>query len=284
MGSPRVNFGDFITEVIVGWLGYELVNCQVQAPPRGEPILIAIGSILEPTLNEVATERTAVVWGSGIGKQLQGLQSLRQFDYRAVRGPMTAEALNLPKDITMGDPALLLPLALPFEQRTDSVVVVPHLWNSNTMTKYERLKESKATVLCSTWIKRTEFLCLLKTIVTARFVLAGSLHAAILAHAYGVPWAIYNPPADRLDKPLKWMDWLGYLGIETAFELQPFLKRSMVTNHEEGMAWWEHNSALIKPHDLKALITSFPFPIITPSVRAIVRAPGRIVPQKDRSS
>jgi hypothetical protein len=52
-------------------------------------------------------------------------------------------------------------------------------------------------------------------IATAQFVLAGSLHAAVIACAYGVPFAFWD--TGHLDLPFKWRDLAASLNIPVCF-------------------------------------------------------------------
>jgi hypothetical protein len=82
----------------------------------------------------------------------------------------------------------------------------------------------------------------------ARFVLTGSLHGAILAQAFGVPWACYDD--GYLDAPAKWTDWGAYLGIEI----------ERVATLEQAERWWERIGQHGRVRNLQPLIDAFPYP------------------------
>jgi hypothetical protein len=86
-------------------------------------------------------------------------------------------------------------------------------------------------------------------IAGADFLLTGSLHGAILAQAYGVPWAAYDD--GYVDVPEKWYDWADYLGIQIRF----------VSTLAEGAQWWltEGRNGAIR--ELAPLLSAFPYPI-----------------------
>lgn len=52
-------------------------------------------------------------------------------------------------------------------------------------------------------------------IARAGFVLTACLHGAMLAQAYGVPWAPCARPVLPVNR-FKWADWLAYLGVRAA--------------------------------------------------------------------
>ncbi|HET6222434.1 MAG TPA: polysaccharide pyruvyl transferase family protein, partial [Dongiaceae bacterium] len=56
---------------------------------------------------------------------------------------------------------------------------------------------------------------LINQIASASLVLAGSLHAAIVACVYGVPFAFYN--SGHIDCPFKWIDFAASVGMDAQF-------------------------------------------------------------------
>jgi hypothetical protein len=64
-------------------------------------------------------------------------------------------------------------------------------------------------------------------IAAAKFVLAGALHAAIIACAYRRPFAYYDSGA--IDLPFKWLDFSASIDTPTAF----------VRTVKEGWRAWE---------------------------------------------
>ncbi len=139
--------------------------------------LLGIGSILH------FANDGDVIWGSGInGKVASGDIPARQLDIRAVRGPKTAARL---RDMGMsvpnvfGDPALLVPRL--FKDRfvptpNRDYVIVPNLHDLPLVTDQTRL----VSPLWG-WNRCIE------EILSAKFVIASSLHGLILAEAFGVP-------------------------------------------------------------------------------------------------
>lgn len=85
-------------------------------------------------------------------------------------------------------------------------------------------------------------------IAGAGFVLTGSLHGAILAQAYGVPWAAYDD--GYVDVPEKWSDWAEYLGVRIVF----------ATDFKTGMDWWKMEGHHGTIRNLTALREAFPYP------------------------
>jgi pyruvyltransferase len=133
------NLGDYLSVVVVERLKahYHIEEKRLSKTKH----LYAIGSIIQ------AGFQNATVWGSGflnnpltgrLACLFQGRLS-RKLDIRAVRGPLTREALirlghNCPE--VFGDPAVLMPLfyAAKCEDKKQDYVVVSHY---SDKTKYE---------------------------------------------------------------------------------------------------------------------------------------------------
>jgi hypothetical protein len=64
----------------------------------------------------------------------------------------------------------------------------------------------------------------------ARFVLTGSMHVAMTAHAYGVPFALLDGP--YIDCLPKWYDWFSSVDLG-----EPVFVNSIV----EGRQWYNDN-------------------------------------------
>ena len=171
-----LNFGDVLSEVIVTKIladrGRSLKD-QSSVASR----LLAVGSILH------LARDGDVVWGSGVnGKMPADRHVFTDLDVRAVRGPLTARFLlqrgiNVPK--VYGDPALLLPVLFPELKRThkESIVVVPNLHDIAVM-KVRGIDFVSPFAGWNVCVDR---------ITGADLVVASSLHAIIIAEAFGVP-------------------------------------------------------------------------------------------------
>jgi hypothetical protein len=126
---------------------------------------------------------------------------------------------------------MLAELSVGTLKRLDVKGVLSDLW---ALAKFQRAK------VHTVW-------GLVDQIAGASFILAGSLHAAILAQAYGVPWAAYFD--GYVDAPPKWLDWGDYLGIKINF----------VRDLEEGREWWAEVGRHGRVRDLVPLVKAFPY-------------------------
>ncbi|MDX2148546.1 MAG: polysaccharide pyruvyl transferase family protein [Planctomycetota bacterium] len=192
------NFGDAMSPFIVNnLLGREL--------PRAEPgfqggVLIALGSIL----HVADVFENHLVWGTGYEPKYGRLKR-EKVNVAAVRGPVTAEKLGL-KNPAMGDPALLLPKVHPLTpDASGGVVLVPH----HTSLKWARYLPYRIVDPLAPWKD------VVREIVSAKFVWCEAMHAAIVAAAYGVPWAWWKGRHGHR-AVVKWSDWFGSIGLEPA--------------------------------------------------------------------
>ena len=158
------------------------------------------------------------------------------------RGPATQRALRRAgKNIFVtADPGRYVPLVIkkPKPQRNAQTILVPHILDPRRDT-HRAENAGVDTVISPAVQTRQDVIALTQKIATAEFVLAGALHAAIIAHAYNVPFALYNGGTSRhLDCPAKWDDWLEWLGIDTA-------QQNHWAHSWDGINWWEkHRHAM----------------------------------------
>lgn len=281
---PIVNLGDLLVPRLLDALGFAAVpraaaDAEVVNPGR---CLLAIGSLL--TERDIARIGTPVdVWGCGWKGAGSEPAAGRDIRYFAVRGPHSAARLGLGADVALGDPALLVPQLLKVSAaRHGRALVIPHFSRLAAMHATQRKQATGCDDLLSPLVlrrplphalatlspkttaalayRRLRFgipTCDLDTalarIAGARFVLTGSLHGAILAQAFGVPWACYDD--GYLDAPAKWSDWGAYLGIDI----------DAVATRAEGERWWARCGSRGQVRDLASLRLAFPYPALPSS-------------------
>lgn len=216
-GCHDGNFGDALNLTVLNALGFRVLPSTRRGSANPGRCLFAIGSILSPW--HISQSQGAIdVWGAGWRGEPLTADVTERLSIHAVRGPDTAHALGL-TDVPLGDPALLLPLIHPIARpgQPTGTLLIPHI--------LERRCPPAESLGCSTVVSmavrqtqpanrqgRTEVLNVVDRIASAEFVLTGSLHAAIVAQAYGVPWSVWT--GTGLDCPAKWDDWAHYLNIE----------------------------------------------------------------------
>ena len=183
--APR-NFGDEI--------GPQLVRALAGDRP-GTARLLSVGSVLH------FAAPGDVVWGAGINGKVR--QRVRYpLDVRSVRGPLTRAILlghGVVAPAVYGDPALLFPTLFPeiAPEGSGGMLVMPNLNELDRVTGDEVLSPIGDPGAIAS------------RIAGSGFVVASSLHALVLADAYGIPSRPLVPAAEH---PLKYLDYYAGTG------------------------------------------------------------------------
>ncbi len=201
--SPRGNFGDDINEWIWDLLlpGHRDWSADVT--------LVGVGSLMGFDLPE--GRKLIVGTGSGYG-QLPELTPREDWDIRCVRGPRTAEGLGLPRSLGVGDPVSVLARRPEFTgiEKTGDILFVPH-WHSATHPDFDwETVAARAGLAYQSPCDDAE--AVVRRIAAARLVLTESLHGAIVADAFRVPWIPVRTTM-ALFKEFKWADWADTLDL-----------------------------------------------------------------------
>jgi hypothetical protein len=78
-------------------------------------------------------------------------------------------------------------------------------------------------------ITRQDTVDMVNTIAMSEFVLAGAMHAAITSHAFGVPFAPFNPGNEP---KMKWYDWFESIGV-------PRREIRFCKDYQQGYEWYK---------------------------------------------
>jgi len=146
--------------------------------------------------------------------------------------------LGLPADTPLGDPGLLVPLLQPISaapRTAGRTVCMPHI--NDPLGRDALLALAGTDELLDPEVTSMEALsALLDDIAGADFVLSGSLHGAIIAAAYGRPFAFWN--TGHIDVPFKWRDFAASIGHDASF----------VSNLAEGRAHHAAQTLKLPPY------------------------------------
>lgn len=214
-GSDILNFGDFLSQFIA--------DEAFLTPRVSAPVYRLVGSvidegIIDEDLRDKAEGSKIAFWCCG-ARDEKGLseQALQRCLFFGVRGPLTRDLLHLPINTPIGDPGLLLPLLYSprrSARTAGKTICVPHFCDPKSDA--ELLASSGAQLVVRPQVSNTEeLLSLLDELVSAQFILAGSLHAAIVACAYDVPFGFWDN--GHVDLPFKWRDFGASINITPCF-------------------------------------------------------------------
>jgi hypothetical protein len=217
-GAPTQNFGDYLPQILAK---------EFMLHPRVEAdIYRLVGSVIESSWilrdlrHTIGSQNGRIAfWCCGMRTNVPlnpKVQAMCLFF--GARGPLTRDLLNLPEHTALGDPGLLAPLfhapsnAPQYENRA---VCIPHI--HDVKSEAELLQISGADFVLRPEIGATEhdLRQILDKIASASFVLCGALHAAIIACAYGRPFAFWDN--GHVDIPFKWQDFARSVNIPCRF-------------------------------------------------------------------
>ena len=265
-----INFGDYLSVVLLKKFGYKSVKYHyaklLKILDKYDFCLLVIGSELHKNCVDESDVRKLYIWGQGKGRgeffDIEKEPYVNKVKIFAVRGPHTIRQLNLSTKTPIGDPGFLLPLFFKIKRDPSKykITYIPHHTNRDeaNIKMREVGAERYVDIMCS----RRAFWSKLKEIISSSFVLTNSLHAAIICHAYGVPWALCLAKGHKLNMPDKWKDFFEFLNIED--------QGKAVRNYVEGQKWWEDVGSNAKIRDLLPLLESFPLPIKDKKVLEII--------------
>jgi succinoglycan biosynthesis protein ExoV len=199
------NFGDVLNE----WLWPRLL-------PRmwddDGTIFVGIGTIID---RDVPQARARVVFGSGAGYAPPPDVAATSGNWRiyGVRGPLTAHVLRLDPRLALTDSAILLGELEEFKMlQCGTTVFVPH-WKSVRYGSWQAICNELDIEFID---PRTDSQEVVRRIAGAGKVIAESMHAAIIADAFRVPWI---PIAlSREISSFKWADW----SLSKGLQYEPF--------------------------------------------------------------
>jgi hypothetical protein len=262
-GEAVVNFGDALAEVFAARLFVE--------PRVNADVYHTVGSVICHHLIEARRHEKALpiplriaYWACGARTEESiWPQSREACLFHGVRGPLSRDVLDLPADTPMGDPGFLLPLLVPPPaSRSGASLLVPHYYDGPRAEELRRQAGADAVVLATTEPTLAAIDALVQRIAAADFVLAGSLHSAVVAAAYDTPFAFLD--CDHIDLPFKWRD------LAASLDIPPIFARTV----EEGRALYAGVKDRIRKPALAPLLAVCPYTVRSSLFAAAVAADG----------
>jgi pyruvyltransferase len=171
--TGRINFGDLLTPLLI----QRFANLTVEWSPVKSASIVCVGSILDM----VPKEWGGIVLGSGKLRE-SSLVDLSSAKVLALRGPLTAAAVNAKGDYVLGDPGLLADELVTGVTREHHLGIVPHWSDTKLELRKDFLKYDPLIIHAS-----DPPLEVIRKIGSCRKIVASSLHGIILADAFGIP-------------------------------------------------------------------------------------------------
>jgi hypothetical protein len=167
----------------------------------------------------------------------------------------------------IGDSAMVLPLIVGRRKNcNNNTVFVPHI-NDGDRFNYTPEAIGCDEIIQPTTQDTTDLITIIRKISSSQFVLAGAMHAAIVAHAYGVPFAFFQGNNGHIDCPPKWADWLSSVSA-------PQVSPCFVSNMHDGYAWWQSVQAQLFQNRFIPLVKAFS---VLGTIRPAVRVKAAIL-------
>lgn len=201
--STVPNFGDDLNPEIWPVLRPDLFE---KKDGRG---FVGIGTIIGRAFDE---SLDLTVFASGTGNNPFNAWDHRKVDYACVRGPLSAKMLKLDPKTAITDGAVVLPHVPGFPKKAaggGKPLIIPH-WESFHAPGWEDVARLTGYDLLD---PRIDPFKAAEIITSASLVLTESLHGAILADMYGIPWSVFIPSKNF--GVYKWVDWA--MSLERSF-------------------------------------------------------------------
>lgn len=205
------NFGDALYELLLPEQVYDDFGRDT------ENLYFPIGSVIcnEIMLASLAQGLKPVFINCGWRGEMLDPELVAESEFIGARGPYTQQELlrhGIEVDVTH-DPAYQLPDTVAKGTPNALAIVVRHIEDQSDYNQ-NSIFELKADAIFSPVVEtKQDIIEFVQKISGARFVLAGSMHAAIVAHAYGVPFAPMRGEDGYVNCPPKWWDWFAAEGL-----------------------------------------------------------------------
>ena len=200
--SEHGNFGDDLNL----WLWDFLLPGFRDVHP--ETLLVGVGTVLNRVL--LPEGRHKLVLGSGFGYgTLPDMSDRNEWDIRCVRGPLTAQKVGIDLGLGIIDPAVMVADMPEFRN-------LPKKHKKSFVPHWESAAAGIWPIICNTvglhYIDpRGEAKDVIREIAQSETIIAESMHGAILADAFRVPWIAVSTSSSI--NSFKWNDWAQTVGV-----------------------------------------------------------------------
>jgi succinoglycan biosynthesis protein ExoV len=196
-----------------------------------ETLLVGVGTVLNADLLAPVGHKLVVGSGFGYGS-LPDMSNASQWDIRCVRGPLTAKKVGLPPEKGIIDPAVMVTEMPEFQNlpKNGRRTFIPH-WESAAAGVWPAVCK---TVGLSYLDPRGDAKAVIREIAQSELIVAESMHGAILADAFRVPWIAVS--TSRSINSFKWNDWASTVGVTYAPNHVPVSTRAEAI--AKGAKFW----------------------------------------------
>jgi pyruvyltransferase len=187
-GSYIHNFGDELGAEILRKLGYEIEEAEYE-----DADILPIGTTL---FSNRKLKPSCKVWGAGTWDYTFINDRIPQI--LAVRGRLTEKALQLPTTTIKGDTGLLASRFWKASKKKHRLGVVKHYMDTN------HYQFADTEIWTTNPVDQV-----IAEITACQTIATSSLHGAVIAQAFGIPWV--RLVADPTARDFKWLDFISAL-------------------------------------------------------------------------
>lgn len=200
--SHHGNFGDDLNL----WLWDFLLPGLRNVHP--ETTLVGVGTVLNRVLLPQSGSKLVIGSGFGYG-ELPDMSDRDEWDIRCVRGPLTARKIGIDESLGIIDPAVMVAEMPEFRHlpKAHKKSFVPH-WESAIAGLWPEVCN---TVGINYIDPRGDAKEVIAEIARSELIIAESMHGAILADAFRVPWVAVTTSTNINN--FKWNDWTNTVGV-----------------------------------------------------------------------
>ncbi|WDZ80991.1 polysaccharide pyruvyl transferase family protein (plasmid) [Ensifer adhaerens] len=175
---------------------------------RAEILLVGVGTVLNRALLPDGVRKLVIGSGFGYGT-LPDMSDPNEWDIRCVRGPLTAEKIGIAPGLGIVDPAVMVAEMPGFQN-------LPKLHKRSFVPHWESAIAGMWPITCGTvglnYIDpRGDAKSVIREIAQSELIIAESMHGAILADAFRVPWVAVT--TSESINSFKWNDWASTVGV-----------------------------------------------------------------------
>jgi pyruvyltransferase len=195
-----LNFGDLITPLLLKKYGFTPFYAPIE-----QAQLVSTGSIL----HLVPENYSGHIVGSGLIKNT--VLRFNKAKIWAVRGELTRQRINAPKNIVLGDPGLLSYKLINERQNKSYILgIIPHYVDKKDARISMIQKKYKNDILLIDVARKP--LAVFRDIDKCEFILSSSLHGLIVADSLGIPntWILLSDKI--IGKGFKFFDYYSAIG------------------------------------------------------------------------
>jgi succinoglycan biosynthesis protein ExoV len=198
------NFGDDLNDWLLPKLMPEVIN---DKPDDG--LFVGIGSLIDENIPD---NSRVIIFGTGYGYGKLPGSIPKSWHIYGVRGLLSVKKLGLDPEMAIGDAAILTrTVDLPRTPGCHAVSFMPH-WESAVLGAWPEVCGETGVNFID---PRGEVDLVLQAIRSSRLMISTSMHGAIIADAFRVPWIAVRPFGGRHGE--KWHDWASALDTDIAF-------------------------------------------------------------------